>query len=782
MQKVLFVSLIFVATPMIAFGADESWRLPLADKERILEGNIQARHSILGLYPSQVEVPLDGSPVDQTTRGISNIAHSVCWTANYLAGASYRYAFLKRSGAPDEVVQAAKERADELFEAVYRCQLVTGRRGLQARGYAIGHGPSYEERWDDSTRDEWHQGVGEFSGLRWRGDPSHHNYSDAIHGLGQYYDLAAEGDMKDRCREAIDALVGYWADNDLLIHKFDMSRQPTVLLGFTDNKTLDTRVMMAIAGAKVAHHATGNPKYEAVYNRLLEQFGVRGLETFKTEKDFDDAEHVFCHLENLFRIEKDPELLAAYRKVLEGLWANHKNDAQSLFTYIYMSLTPDAPGREKALEEALFSLETWPTDMTLKPRMNSLFPDRKPPFPVYRAAWDNEYMWKSHLLRADGWPSRIVTDVAVPTDDPMVIYAIDTEGGVYQSFDGAATPAGWKPVDATLPSPARAIAAGHRSRFVYAACDDGFYMTTTGGYTWKPMPVPGDSGRADDVLVDPANPNVVYATTTRGAYRSLDFGEEFIGESWESLTAGLPAASAGTFIVAPGEPGRVYARLGRILFTRRLDEDVWERGGGFGIPEAGSNYPWLVPDPGNPDRLLFGIWTEYGGLGRISLLQESLDAGKTWRNDMRTLYERFGQGGMQGLLPILLPGDLSAPAIDPRKPEVVYFGRKGGVMKSVDGGQTFEQKNAGMEVPFAQTVFAPRNSEWLFAGTPGGLYVSKDQGETWEDAHLWLQFIKNTRREIGGAAFIDAYWRARYYGFIDDETAAKPYADASGTG
>ena len=39
------------------------------------------------------------------------------------------------------------------------------------------------------------------------GDPSHHNYSDSIHGLCQYYDLAAEGDQKERCREAIDALV-----------------------------------------------------------------------------------------------------------------------------------------------------------------------------------------------------------------------------------------------------------------------------------------------------------------------------------------------------------------------------------------------------------------------------------------------------------------------------------------------------------------------------------------------------------------------------------------------
>ncbi|MFH1881553.1 MAG: hypothetical protein ABIL62_02420 [Planctomycetota bacterium] len=77
------------------------------------------------------------------------------------------------------------------------------------------------------------------------GDPSHHNYSDSIHGLGQYYTLAAEGEQKDRAREAIDALVGYWVDNDLKIAKYDSSLPAVPILGFTDGRTLNTRVMMA---------------------------------------------------------------------------------------------------------------------------------------------------------------------------------------------------------------------------------------------------------------------------------------------------------------------------------------------------------------------------------------------------------------------------------------------------------------------------------------------------------------------------------------------------------
>ncbi|HPA40586.1 MAG TPA: hypothetical protein PKV69_01140, partial [Candidatus Hydrogenedentes bacterium] len=216
-----------------AWGADDSWKLPLDVKEKALEQNARDRHNILGLYPSQVEISLDRGEPDYSTLGHCDIAHAVCWSSNYLAGCSFRYAFLKRSGAPADVVADAKLRADEVFEGIYRCQLVTGVRGLQARGYAFGHGESYEERVADTPRDIWYQGAGEYADLRWRGDPSHHNYSAATRGLGHYYDLAAEGEQKDRCREAIDALVGYWVDKDGDILHID-GKRTTPILGFTD--------------------------------------------------------------------------------------------------------------------------------------------------------------------------------------------------------------------------------------------------------------------------------------------------------------------------------------------------------------------------------------------------------------------------------------------------------------------------------------------------------------------------------------------------------------------
>lgn len=639
----------------LAHAADESWRLPLAEKERILERQNLEKHNILGLYPSQVEVSLKDGSVDNSPLGYTNIAHAVCWTANYLAGASYRYACLKRAGAAPEIIAAAKARADELFEAVYRCQLVTGVRGLQARGYAIGHGGSYEERGGDRASDVWYQGAGEYSGLRWRGSPSHHNYSDAIHGLGQYYDLAAEGVQKDRCREAIDALVGYWVDNGYKIQHID-GKHTTGVLGVTNGKTLTTRVLMAIAGIKIALHATGAPKYQAAYDKLTGQYGVRAITSFQTEKDFDDAEHVFCHLENLFRLEQDPALRAGYRAVLEGLWANHKDDAQTLFTYIYLGIVPDAPDREKALREALYSLQTWPTDMTLRPTMSSLRTDLHPPYPVYAAAWDNEYVWKGNLLRPDGWLSRIVTGIAVPEEDPMILYAIDQKGDVYQSCDGAATAAGWRFIGAELPSPARAIAAGPKIRMVFALCDDGLYASTTCGERWRRLTLPADAGTPRAISVAPAGCPV----------HQLDWKTE------------------------------------KMLYVE-TDTGVYENR--FG-----------------PDK----------------------DVGKSWSKVKAAAAWPTANPALQ-----FKPGD-------------------GGVLKSTDGGAAWTLKNAGLDIPIAHAVFAPPATDWIFAGTPAGLYLSKDAGETWQPGNLVLQFHHNERYDLGGAAYIDAYWRGRYYNFITE--------------
>jgi hypothetical protein len=228
------------------------------------------------------------------------------------------------------------------------------------------------------------------------------------------------------------------------------------------------------------------------------------------------------------------------------------------------------------------------------------------------------------------------------------------------------------------------------------------------------MPVPDDGGKPKGIQFHPENPNVLFATTDRGVHRSLDFGEKFLGESWETVTAGLPPVERCRFVVAlaPGLPGRIYAILDRDLFTRRLDESEWRPGGPLGFGRYAEQYPWIVPDPSNPERAFSGIKSQYSGMGVGSLLQETRDGGMTWSNGLKTVYERYAKGRMKAVFDAMIPGEITAPAIDPRNPMVVYIGSSRGILKSEDGGETWQEKKAGLDIRHSRRpsrLIPPRN-------------------------------------------------------------------------
>jgi len=746
---------------------EDNWRVPLREKAEIFERNLLRNHWIDGLYPSIVELPLDGGPVDQSTTGYSNVVHSVCWTANYLAGQAYRFAFTK-----DERV---RRHAGRVLGAMIRCLEITGVRGLQARGYLRGHGESYEEREGSTNADAWHQGKGKYANLRWRGNPSHHNYSDAIHGYAAYYDLAANEEQKKRIRRAVRDLVGYWAFNNGLIRKLDGSIS-THILGLTDGRTPNLRTIMAAAGLKAAHHITGEKAFEEEYEKLVEQFNFRGWERFpqrmRRRYGHDDAEHVFGHLDNLFRQEKDPELLGFYRKVLDALWENHRHDRQSLFTYIYLSLTPEYAERERALKEALWTLHTWPINRVFRPRMNSIRRDIKivdgrasKPLPMYESPWDNEYQWKGSLYLLDGYLSRSVISLAVPLEDPMVIYAADERGDVYRSIDGGGT---WRQTAQSLCQKVRFLAASRRIRFLFAGSDEGFYLSKTAGATWSKMPLPEDSGRPMGLVSDRENENILYAITDRGVFRSIDHGEAWLGSRWDCVTSELPPSHDGFYAVSATDPPAVYAILdGRAYF--KLGDEGWRRGGLTTIPEYGRSLHQLLPDPFDPMKVYTATSVSYESLS-LNLVFRSADGGRTWNNDLPRLFKRYVARYEAGLdLSRELRGELHG--LTALGGDAILAATSLGVFRSTDGGENWAQSNRGLNIPIARSVFSSPASDRVFVGTPGGLYQSTDGGRTWQDANLILIFRSNIPREVGSAGFLDAYWMGRYHDFITEEEA-----------
>ncbi|HWK12649.1 MAG TPA: hypothetical protein VNR64_21490, partial [Vicinamibacterales bacterium] len=246
----------------------------------------------------------------------------------------------------------------------------------------------------------------------------------------------------------------------------------------------------------------------------------------------------------------------------------------------------------------------------------------------------------------------------------------------------------------------------------------GLYKSTDGGKTWTNTKFIDNDTGFTDVVIDPANPNVLYAASYQrrrvpwgfngggpgsGIWKTTD-----AGKSWTKLTGnGLPTNPIIGRIgldIARSHPQTIYASI-----------EVGASGGtGAGVNDDGT-----LRTPEQERAAGFG-----GGRGQVerkldpntSGIWRSDDGGKTWRflsNEMnRPMY-------------------YSQIRVDPTNPEIAY---QGGApfYKTVDGGKNWKQVQGLAHSDHHAIWIDPRNHDHLLVGNDGGLDVTWDQTETWE--------------------------------------------------
>jgi photosystem II stability/assembly factor-like uncharacterized protein len=295
--------------------------------------------------------------------------------------------------------------------------------------------------------------------------------------------------------------------------------------------------------------------------------------------------------------------------------------------------------------------------------------------------------------------------------------------GLYKSTDAGAT---WSRVGLARSEHIGKIVIDPRnSNVVYVAAhgplwsaggDRGIYKTTDGGATWtQSLKISDDTG-GNDIVIDPNNPDVLYASTwqrRRGVGQMIGGGPESAiykstnaGGTWTKLTKGLPEGDMGRISLGvdfKAKPTRVYALVNArpqdIGFYRSDDAGAtWAR---MGLALGAQPPPAPAPDPNAPA----------GGRGA--------GGGR-----------RGGGSGVYG--PGIDPGYYFEIFVDPIRPDTIWSVATN-LERSTDGGKTFENvpNMSGVHVDFHDVWIDTKDRNHILVGNDGGAYETWDEGKTW---------------------------------------------------
>ena len=172
----------------------------------------------------------------------------------------------------------------------------------------------------------------------------------------------------------------------------------------------------------------------------------------------------------------------------------------------------------------------------------------------------------------------IVTSIAINPKEPAVLYG-GTTGGVYRSDDGATT---WKKINNGLIPETDLMAAMALG--------------------------------VNAIEIDRTNPNIVYAGTTKGLFRTVNKGEQ-----WERIGQSLPDPFVSSILLHPTESSQLYIGGPGGVWKSSDSGKTWQA---MNQGIATLNMRALAMDAKNPQILYAG--TNGSGLYR------SLDAAATW--------------------------------------------------------------------------------------------------------------------------------------------------------
>ncbi|MCP5473278.1 MAG: hypothetical protein H7A19_00345 [Rhodanobacteraceae bacterium] len=336
-----------------------------------------------------------------------------------------------------------------------------------------------------------------------------------------------------------------------------------------------------------------------------------------------------------------------------------------------------------------------------------------------------------------------VAAIAADPADPRTVYVGAATGGVWKSENAGLT---WTAIFdredvhaigaiALDPNNPQSVWVGTGEGNVRnsTSIGRGVYHSTDGGSTWKFLGL-SKSERIHRIVVDPRDGNTAWVAALgplwgdggeRGIYKTTDGGN-----SWRAVLPGSADTGASELVIDPSNPNRLYASLwsfrrtpssfrsggsGSGLYRSVDGGETWQPLGAIeGLPKGELGRITLALAPSQPRTLYVLVEA------KKSVLLRSDDGGDHFVtvNESTNVHPR--------------PFYFADLRVDPEQPDRVYR-LSTFVEVSHDGGKNFETLAGWNDLhPDHHALWVhPSRGELLISGNDGGVGFSNDRGQTW---------------------------------------------------
>ncbi|MBK9570944.1 MAG: hypothetical protein IPO53_14250 [Chitinophagaceae bacterium] len=351
--------------------------------------------------------------------------------------------------------------------------------------------------------------------------------------------------------------------------------------------------------------------------------------------------------------------------------------------------------------------------------------------------------WKPRNIGPAGMSGRITAIDAVIAN-PNIIYVGAASGGIWKTENSGQT---WNPVFDEQPLQNIGSIAVQQSNpnIVWVGTGEGnprnslnlgagIFKSMDAGKTWKRMGLE-KTICIHRVVIDPANPNTVYAAAIgnpyaehpdRGVFKTTDGGE-----TWSKILYVNDSTGCADLVMDPSNPNKLVAGMWQF---RRTPWNLKSGGAGSGLfitIDGGKNWKKLAKEDGLPD----------GQLGRIGIAFSRSMPSRVYAKVEATKngFYKSEDGGFKWTL---VNSDATQITdrpfyyqeiyVDPKNEHQIYDVHST-ITLSEDGGKSFSTliPYSGIHPDHHAWWINPEDPNFIVEGNDGGIGISRDRGKNW---------------------------------------------------